>query len=82
MLTRDFIFDALYSPTDGYFGTKGEQVRAHLFAASLCGLWFVSVQCCCCDGDVVGCDLASSLCCGVLCVCATAAAAAAVVVVV
>lgn len=28
MLTRDFIFEALYSPTSGYFGTKGSDVRA------------------------------------------------------
>lgn len=26
MLTRDFIFEALYSPTIGYFGTKGSDV--------------------------------------------------------
>jgi hypothetical protein len=81
VLTRDFIFDALYSPTDGYFGTKGEQVRRAfvgcVFVCVVCGLYLCSAAA---VMGVVGCDLASSLCCGVVCLCAAAAAAVVVVV--
>lgn len=36
MLTRDFIFEALYSPTSGYFGTKGSEVQKHRCMYGIC----------------------------------------------
>lgn len=38
VLTRDFIFEALYSPTNGYFGTKGSEVHVIMMGGGRIGV--------------------------------------------